>query len=110
MKNNKESLIGPTIVARQLQNWPQSDSPDIINATTQYIAQEWLKNRRASSKAVYSVYVMSRDLSAKGDVEAAAIACALERLLVQHGFLEIRLTIGPTPKRRRSDLIGQTRH
>ena len=110
MKNHNESLTGPAIVARQLQNWQQSDSPDIINAMTQYIAEEWLENRRASSKAVYSVYVMSRDLGAKGDLDAAAIAGALERLLVQHGYLELRFTIVPTPKRRQGDLIGQTRH
>ena len=99
MINNKKDLTGPAIVAEQLQNWLPTDSPDIINATTQYIAQEWLHNRKASSTAVYSVYALARDLGATGDSEAAVIACALERLLEQQGCLELSFSAGTTNQR-----------
>ena len=110
MINTEDGLLGPEIVARRLQSWQLSDSPDIINATIQYIAEEWLGNRKASSTAVYTVYAMFRDLGATGDVDAAVIACALEKLLEQHGSLDLSFTLMPIPNRRRSDLIRQTRH
>lgn len=110
MNYKQEGLIGPAAVAKKLQNWQQTERPDLINATIDYIAQEWFDNRQARIAAVYSVYVKFRNLGAKGDSEAAVLAVELERLLARHGSLELRFKIPSTPMRRRTDRAGELRH
>ena len=111
MKNNNNSeLKGTATVARQIHRWLPSDSPDLITATKQYVADEWLHDRQASSQAVYSIYAVARDLGAKGDREAAVIACTLQVLLERQGCLAMSFSNLPSLRRRRDDLIGRISH
>ena len=110
MITNNEGLTGPSEIARRLRIWNQLDSPDIINATVQYVAHEWSANREASANAVHSVYVVLRNLGATGDAEAAVIACALERLLEQHGCLRLSFDGDFNPLRRHGERNFQARH
>lgn len=111
MKNNNNSeLKGTATVARQLHRWLPSDGPDLITATKQYVAQEWLQDRQTSSHAVYSIYVVARDLGAKGDREAAVIACALESLLERQGCLALSFSDAHRLRRRRDDVISRYSH
>jgi len=110
MITNNEGLVGSGEIAGRLRIWNKLDSPDIINATVQYVAHEWSANRAASPNAVHSVYAMLRNLGAAGDAEAAVIACALERLLEQHGFLRLSFDGGSNPLRRCGEKNFQARH
>jgi hypothetical protein len=110
MKNNNNELRGTPWVARQLESWIPSDSPDLILATTQYVAKEWLDERETPSQAVYSIYAAARDLGARGDGEAAVIACALQALLEQQGCLAQSFSHVRSLRRRRGDLIGRHQH
>ena len=84
MIRRNAGLIGPATIAEKLLNWHQSDSPDLIDATIQYITDEWVEYREASVAAVYSVYLKFRDLGATGNSDAAILATELDRLLEQN--------------------------
>jgi hypothetical protein len=88
MIRSNQGLTGPAHVAERLQKWHQSDCPDLIDATIQYVTEEWSEDREASVAAVYSVYVRFWNLGESGNIEAGKLASELASLLEQRRRVE----------------------